>query len=56
MSRKKFDMHETMDKLKHGIQNIYNNSETYKDYLTVMSKFYKYSAANCLLIMMQRPK
>lgn len=45
---------ELTDKLEQGLQDLFN-SERYTEYLTVMSKFYRYSANNNLLIAMQRP-
>ena len=42
------------DKLEQGIQDLFN-SEKYKEYLNVMSKFYNYSINNTLLIAIQKP-
>jgi len=42
------------DKLEKGIQDLFN-SEKYKEYLSVMSKFYNYSINNTILIAMQKP-
>lgn len=41
-------------KLEQGIKDIFN-SEKYKEYLRVMSKFHNYSWGNSLLIAMQKP-
>ena len=48
-------MKELTDKLEHGIKNVYE-SESYKNYLAVMSKFHSYSFRNSLLIMLQKPE
>lgn len=45
---------ELTDKLEQGIKDIFN-SEKYKEYLNVMSKFHNYSPRNTLLILMQNP-
>lgn len=45
---------ELTDKLEQGLQDLFD-SERYTEYLRVMSKFYRYSANNNLLIAMQRP-
>lgn len=45
---------EVTDKLEKGIQDLYS-SEKYKEYLSVMSKFYNYSINNTILIAMQKP-
>lgn len=45
---------EVTDKLEKGIQDLYN-SDRYKEYLSVMSKFYNYSINNTILIAMQKP-
>ena len=42
------------DKLETGIKEVFE-SEKYKEYLSVMSKFYNYSFNNTMLIAMQRP-
>lgn len=46
---------EIMERLKEGIENILT-SDKYKEYLTVLSKFPKYSINNCFLIEMQMPE
>ena len=46
---------EITDKLEQGIQELFE-SERYKEYLTTMSKFYRYSFNNTLLIAMQKPE
>ena len=48
-------MKELTDKLEHGIKNVYE-SDRYKNYLAVMSKFHSYSFRNSLLIMLQKPE
>ena len=40
--------------LEQGVQEVFED-ENYIKYLDVMSRFYHYSAYNCLLIMMQKP-
>lgn len=45
---------ELFNKLEEGVKQVYD-SENYKNMLTVMSKFHKYSANNCILILMQCP-
>lgn len=47
-------MKEIIDRLEKGIKEIFE-SERYKKYLTVMSKFHNYSYRNALLIMLQKP-
>lgn len=47
-------MKEITDRLEQGIQELFN-SDRYKEYLKVMSKFYNYSVNNTLLIAMQKP-
>jgi len=42
------------DKLEQGVKDVYE-SDRYKNYLAVMSKFYFYSFRNSLLIMQQKP-
>ncbi|MBO5035697.1 MAG: ImmA/IrrE family metallo-endopeptidase [Clostridia bacterium] len=45
---------EITDKLEQGIKDIFN-SDKYKEYLKVMSRFHNYSWGNSLLIAMQKP-
>ena len=45
---------EITDRLEQGIKELFD-SERYKDYLRVMSKFHNYSFNNTLLIAMQKP-
>lgn len=45
---------ELTDKLEQGIKDLFDSGR-YAEYLRVMSKFYRYSANNNLLIAMQRP-
>ena len=47
-------MQELMEKLEQGVKDVFR-SDQYKEYLTVMSKFYNYSFNNVLLIAMQKP-
>lgn len=49
------DVKTIMEGLKKGVANVYS-SENYINYLKTMSKFYSYSANNCLLILMQCPE
>ena len=46
--------YDVMKELEEGVTNLFE-SNTYKNYLDVMSKFYNYSFNNNLLIAMQRP-
>jgi Zn-dependent peptidase ImmA (M78 family) len=48
------NIEEITQKLEEGVKAVFE-SEKYKTYLTVMSKFYNYSFNNCLLIAMQMP-
>lgn len=45
---------ETLKLLEDGIKSLVN-SDTYKTYLKIMSRFHSYSFGNCILIMMQNP-
>lgn len=45
---------EITDRLEQGIKELFD-SERYKEYLRVMSKFHNYSFNNTLLIAMQKP-
>lgn len=45
---------EITDRLEQGITELFD-SERYKEYLRVMSKFHNYSFNNTLLIAMQKP-
>ena len=47
-------MKEITDRLEQGIKDVFE-SERYKEYLTVMSKFHNYSFRNTFLIAMQKP-
>lgn len=47
-------MKDITDRLEQGIMELYE-SERYKEYLRVMSKFHNYSLNNTLLIAMQKP-
>lgn len=51
---RKDELEKISKQLEDGIKDVYK-SERYKDYLTTMSKFHKYSYRNSLLIMMQNP-
>lgn len=42
------------EKLEHGLEELFD-SEKFKEYLNTMSKFYRYSFNNSLLIAMQKP-
>ena len=46
---------ELTDKLERGLTELFN-SESYKNYLSTMSKFHNYSFNNTLLIAMQKPE
>lgn len=45
---------ELSDKLERGLTELFN-SESYKNYLSTMSKFHNYSFNNTMLIAMQKP-
>lgn len=45
---------EITEKLEHGLEELFN-SEKFMEYLNTMSKFYRYSFNNSLLIAMQKP-
>ena len=45
---------EITDRLQKGIEELFQ-SDKYKEYLTVMSRFTNYSFGNCMLIALQRP-
>lgn len=45
---------ETLKLLEEGIKSLVN-SDTYKTYLKIMSRFHNYSFGNCILIMLQCP-
>ena len=47
-------MKEITDRLEQGITELFD-SERYKEYLKVMSRFHNYSFNNTLLIAMQKP-
>ena len=47
-------MKEITDRLEQGITELFD-SERYKEYLKVMSRFHNYSFNNTLLIVMQKP-
>ena len=42
------------EQLEQGVKDVFE-SEKYRSYLDVMSRFYNYSAGNCILIVMQCP-
>ena len=45
---------ELTNKLEQGLQDLFN-SDSYRNYLSTMSKFHNYSFNNTLLIAMQKP-
>ena len=47
-------MKDLNQRLEQGIRDVFE-SERFRDYLSVMSRFHTYSARNVLLIHMQRP-
>ncbi len=49
------DTHKIIKQLEEGVTKLYE-SERYKEYLRTMSKFYNYSAPNCVLILNQCPE
>lgn len=48
------NIEEITEKLEQGVHEVFD-SEKYKAYLEFVSRFYDYSANNCILIWMQRP-
>ena len=54
MQKSELQVSEITDRLEAGIAELFE-SEKYREYLKVMSKFYNYSFNNTLLIAMQRP-
>ncbi len=54
MQRSELQVRDITDRLEEGIRELFD-SEKYREYLRVMSKFYNYSFNNTLLIAMQRP-
>ena len=53
-AEKKDKLQETLERLEAGVLELFE-SEKYKNYLNVMSKFHQYSINNSVLIAMQRP-
>lgn len=53
-AKKKEEMDDLFHRIDEGVKAVFE-SEKYKEYLRVMSKFTDYSARNCLLIAMQKP-
>lgn len=52
---RKTELQDIIAKLEQGVKDVFN-SENYKNYLTVMSKFHRYSINNSLLIALQKPE
>lgn len=52
---KKQGIEDITKQLQQGVKDVFS-SDRYKNYLDCMSKFYHYSASNCLLIAMQCPE
>lgn len=52
--QKKKETAEIMEKLEQGVKDVFN-SDKFKEFLTVMSRFHNYSINNTILIMMQNP-
>ena len=52
--KKKEEMGDLFQRIDDGVKAVFQ-SEKYKEYLKVMSKFTHYSAGNCMLIAMQKP-
>lgn len=48
------EMKEIMEQLEQGVKNVFD-SDSYKEYLDFMQKFYNYSVNNIILIMTQKP-
>lgn len=53
-NRKK-EMQDILAKLEQGVKDVFS-SDNYKNYLSVMSKFHKYSVSNSMLIALQKPE
>ena len=51
---RKTELQDIIAKLEQGVKDVFN-SENYKNYLSVMSKFHRYSINNSLLIALQKP-
>lgn len=51
----KSNIKEITARLETGVKEVFE-SDRYKEYLAFTSKFYRYSANNCILIMMQNPQ
>lgn len=49
------DIKEITEQLEQGVKEVFTSGR-YTEYLDTMSKFYHYSANNCMLIMMQKPE
>ena len=49
------DIKQITEQLEQGVKEVFT-SDRYKAYLDAMSKFYDYSANNCMLIVMQMPE
>lgn len=54
-NKKNNSVEEITKQLEEGVKNVFE-SDNYKQYLDVMTKFYNYSCNNCLLIAMQKPE
>ena len=52
--KKQEEMQTLFRKIDDGVRDVFS-SERYKAYLRFMSKFYNYSARNCMLICLQKP-
>lgn len=52
---KKDDIKQITDKLEQGVKDVYE-SDNYKSFLDVLSKFHNYSLNNCILIAIQKPE
>ena len=48
------NIEEITAKLEQGVKDVFTGGK-YAEYLSVMGKFYRYSANNCMLISMQCP-
>ncbi len=52
--KRKEELKQITDKLEQGIKDVFE-SDKYEDYLRSMSRFYRYSVNNCILISIQCP-
>ena len=49
-----YNVHDVTQKLEAGIKEVFEGSK-YREFLSVMSRFHRYSVNNCILIHAQNP-